>query len=458
MTRPDAGALLRRLRETFETGRTRERRWREGQLDAMKRMLLEREADFAAALAADLGKGEAEIRLTEIGFTINEIDHVRGRLRRWMAPERVPTPIGLQPGRSHIRREPYGVALIIAPWNYPVQLLLSPLIGAIAAGNCAVVKPSEVTAECSRAFARWIPEYLDTDAVAVVEGGKEPTTALLKQRFDKIFYTGGERVGQIVMEAAAKHLTPVTLEMGGKSPAIVLDDAYIPVAARRIVQGRFMNAGQTCVSPDYVLVQKGCEQPLVGAMNEAIDRFFGPEPKDSPDYGRIVNKAHFDRLSVFLKDGEIAAGGTADAKSRYIAPTILTGVSPQAPVMQEEIFGPILPVLPVEDVRDAIRFVNERPKPLSLYIFSGSRRAQERVLNETSAGGACVNETVFHLGNPNLPFGGVGRSGMGAYHGFYSFEAFSHRKSVLARPTWPDIAVRYPPFTKLKTAILKRVL
>jgi aldehyde dehydrogenase (NAD+) len=353
-------------------------------------------------------------------------------------------------------REPLGLVLIISPWNYPVQLLLSPLVGALAAGNAALLKPSEVTPHVSAALARRVPEYLDSEAVAVVEGGVQEVTALLGERFDHVFYTGNGTVARVVMAAAAKHLTPVTLELGGKSPCIVDDDVDVEIAARRIAWGKFMNAGQTCIAPDYVLVSERREQALVEALAKAIREFYGDDPRATPDYARIVNGRHYQRVARLLKDGDVVVGGQTDESQNYVAPTLLRNVSPDADAMREEIFGPVLPILKVKDVAEAIRFVNEREKPLALYVFSNDERVQQEVLSRTSSGGVCVNGTLMHLANARLPFGGVGPSGMGAYHGRHSFETFSHRKSVLRRKLARDPKFLYPPYGKLKTRLARR--
>ncbi len=450
--------LVASLRGAFDSGRTRPIEWRRDQLHRLKAVLEKREGDLLDALASDLGKPRLEGWATEIGVVINEIEHALRHLAGWMKPERVWTPIAQRPGRASIHREPKGVVLVIAPWNYPVHLLLLPMVGALAAGNCVVGKPSEVTVNTSAALARLVPDYLDRESVAIVEGGVPETQALLAERFDHVFYTGNGRVGRVVMEAAAKHLTPVTLELGGKSPAIVDGDVNLDVAARRIAFGKFLNAGQTCVAPDYVLVTREQEQPLIERIGKAIRDFYGSDPAQSPDYARIVNDAHFQRLEQLLGSGTPAVGGDSRASERYIAPTVLRDVPVDSPVMRDEIFGPILPVLPVGDVDDAIRFVNDRDRPLALYLFSESDDVQQRVLAETTSGGACVNTTVMHVAVPELPFGGVGASGMGAYHGKASFDVFSHRKSVLRRPTRPDPKIAYPPYTRLKERIIRRFL
>jgi aldehyde dehydrogenase (NAD+) len=450
--------IVTRLRETFARGHTRSPEWRRAQLDRIVALIDAHTDEFLAALKADLGKPEIEARVTDLSIVKAEALAAKKHLARWMRAEKVKTPLNVQPASSRIVREPLGVVLIIAPWNYPVQLLLSPLIGAIAAGNCVVLKPSEVAVRTSALLGRLIPQYLDTDAIATIEGGVDETTALLRERFDHILYTGNGAVARVVMAAAAKHLTPVTLELGGKSPCIVDQHVDIEVAARRIVWGKFLNAGQTCIAPDYVLVHESREGELLAAMTKTLREFYGDDPKQTPDYGRIINERHHRRLAVLLKDGEVVTGGQADESERYIAPTILRNVKPDAPVMLDEIFGPILPVLRVHDIDEAIRFVNQREKPLALYVFTSDAATEQAVLSQTSSGGACVNATIFHLANPELPFGGVGPSGMGAYHGRSSFELFSHHKSVLVKSTRLDPRMAYPPYTAFKTRLLKRLL
>jgi len=454
----DAPALVARLRATFASGRTRPLDWRRAQLKALRALLTERESELLDALAVDLGKPRLEAWATDIGFVINEIDHVLKHLRRWTKPARVSSPLATKPSKARVVREPLGLVLIIAPWNYPVQLSLSPLVGAIAAGNVAVLKPSEVAPATSAALARLVPEYLDPDAVAVVEGAVPETQALLAQRWDHIFYTGNGRVGRVVMEAATPHLTPVTLELGGKSPAIIDASANLEVAARRIAWGKFLNAGQTCIAPDYVLVARGLEDRFVELLRRCVFDFYGQDPKTSPDFARIVNGAHFDRLVNLLDSGTPAVGGEHDSATRYIAPTVLRDVTPESPAMQEEIFGPILPVLPVADVEEAIAFVNSREKPLALYVFADDSSVVSTVIEGTSSGGACVNATLFHVAVAELPFGGVGESGMGAYHGKASFDVLSHAKSVLKRGTRPDPALAYPPYTERKEKLMRRFL
>ncbi|MGW1807892.1 aldehyde dehydrogenase family protein [Streptomyces sp. NPDC002078] len=427
--------IVARLRATFATGRTKPVEWRTGRLRQVRAMLTERGADLAAALRADLGKSSTEAYRTEIDFTIREIDHTLEHLADWLRPEPAPVPAHLgADATAWTQYDPLGVVLVIAPWNYPAQLLLAPMVGALASGNTVVAKPSELAPATSAALAELIPAYLDTDAVAVVEGGVPETTALLAERFDHIFYTGNGAVGRIVMRAAAEHLTPVTLELGGKSPVFVDRGTDLAVVADRLARGKFLNAGQTCVAPDYVLTDPETAAALEAALARAVEALFGADPAESPEYGRIVNERHFDRLSGLLGSGRIAVGGESDRTAKYIAPTVLADVDPASPVMQEEIFGPILPLVTVSGLDEAIAFINDREKPLALYVFSESERTRARIAAETSSGGLGHGLPLAHLTVSDLPFGGVGESGMGSYHGRYSIETFSHRKAVLHKP------------------------
>ena len=444
-------------RASFRGGRTRPGSWRRAQLEALKSLLRKEESAIYEALWADLRKPRMEGYFSEVGFVIGEIDDALHHLDRWMKPERKHTTLLAQPGHSWTTHDPLGVVLIIGTWNYPINLLLAPLVGALAGGNAAVLKPSEIAANTSALLADLVPRHLDPEAVSVVEGGAEETQALLDERFDLIFFTGGGHVGQIVLEKAARHLTPVVLELGGKSPCLVDRDASLDVAARRIAWGRFSNAGQTCVAPDYVLVHEAVELELLGHLRAAVSAFYGDDPRVSPDYCRIVNDRNFERLSKMLRDGEVVCGGNAAAEERYIAPTILRRVPPEAPVMQDEIFGPILPVLTVPSMDAAIEFVTDRPKPLALYLFSNDEATQRKVIDRTSSGNACINDVLMHMVVPELPFGGVGASGMGRYHGQWSFETFTHRKGVLSRTPHLDFPVRYPPYTDGHLALMKLI-
>ncbi|MFC9926378.1 aldehyde dehydrogenase family protein [Streptomyces sp. NPDC127190] len=427
--------VVARLRATFATGRTKPVEWRTEQLRRLRAMLTERGADLAAALHADLGKSSTEAYRTEIDFTIREIDHTLEHLAEWLRPEPAPVPAHLgADATAWTQYDPLGVVLVIAPWNYPAQLLLAPLVGALASGNAVVAKPSELAPATSAALAELIPAYLDTDAVAVVEGGVPETTALLAERFDHIFYTGNGTVGRIVMRAAAEHLTPVTLELGGKSPVFVDRGTDLDAVADRLARGKFLNAGQTCVAPDYVLTDPETAPALEAALVRAVETLYGTDPQNSPEYGRIINERHFDRLTALLDSGRIAVGGASERTAKYIAPTVLADVDPKAPVMQEEIFGPILPIVTVAGLDEAIAFINDRDKPLALYVFSESDETRARIAAETSSGGLGYGLPLAHLTVSDLPFGGVGESGMGNYHGRYSIETFSHRKAVLAKP------------------------
>ncbi|MFE6525789.1 aldehyde dehydrogenase family protein [Streptomyces sp. NPDC057794] len=438
MTHPapeQPAATVARLRETFRSGRTKPVEWRTGQLRRLRDMLTQNGPELAAALRADLGKSTTEAYRTEIDFTVREIDHTLAHLDGWLRPEPAPVPAHLgADARAWTQYDPLGVVLVIAPWNYPVQLLLTPVIGALAAGDAVVAKPSELAPATSAVLTRLLTAHLDTDAVAVVEGGVPETTALLAERFDHIFYTGNGTVGRIVMRAAAEHLTPVTLELGGKSPAFVDRDTDLDVVADRLARGKFLNAGQTCVAPDYVLTDPATAAALEPALARAVQALFGTDPAASTEFGRIVNERHFDRLTGLLGSGRVVVGGQSDRTAKYIAPTVLADVDPASPVMREEIFGPILPIVTVPGLDEAIGFVNDRDKPLALYVFSESEDTRRRFAAETSSGGLGHGLPLAHLTVSDLPFGGVGESGTGSYHGRYSIETFSHRKAVLEKP------------------------
>ncbi len=455
----DVTAVVARARRAFDSGRTKPYAWREAQLRALRSLVVDHEDEIARALESDLGKSAVDSWLTEAGLVVSEIDHTLKNLRRWLAPRRVRVPLRVLPGRAHIVREPLGVVLVIAPWNYPVQLTLTPLVGALAAGNAAVVKPSEVAPATSAVLARLLTQHLDEEAVHVVEGGVPETTALLAERFDHIFYTGNGAVGRIVLEAAARHLTPVTLELGGKSPTFVDDGVDLEATARRIVWGKFTNAGQTCVAPDYVLATRHTLDALKPLLIKAIRDSYGDDPSGSPDYGRIVNNRHLERLSGLIDPAQVVTGGHSDASTRYLAPTVLDGVSFDDPVMAEEIFGPVLPLVEVSGVDEAIEVINRRDKPLALYVFTSNPDTRRRFVRDTSSGAIGVNIPLAHLAVPELPFGGVGMSGMGAYHGEFSVELFSHAKAVLRQPLRPDstVVVR-PPITSAKRRLIDRLV
>lgn len=450
--------LTEAQKQFFETGRTRDLAFRICQLQLLADAMRKNETVLEEALKKDLGKSAFESYATEIGFVLADIRYTIQNLQKWSAPKRVRTPLYLFPGKSKIQKEPYGSVLILGPYNYPVQLLAEPLVGAIAAGNCAVLKPSELTPHVSEAMYQIVHSTFKEEYIACVEGGVEVNQELLSQKFDYIFFTGSERVGRIVMKAAAENLTPVTLELGGKSPVIIEKTANIKEAARRIAWGKLMNAGQTCVAPDYVLVDESRKQQFLTEMKTAFSHLYGKEIKKNPDFGRIVNERHMERLQKILEQDAkyLFCGGEADALQRYIEPAILDlGKDQNAASMQEELFGPILPVLSYHKLEDAVRFVNKRAKPLALYLFTKKRSAERFVLERVSSGGVCVNDTISHLINPDLPFGGVGASGMGQYHGKYSFDTFTHEKSVFYKPADWNLPVCYPPFTKGKMNLVK---
>ncbi|MCW5552903.1 MAG: aldehyde dehydrogenase [Verrucomicrobiae bacterium] len=447
--------LVRRQRAFFHSSATRPAEFRIGQLRQLHDALVAHEPALLAALHADLHKSAYEAYATELGFVLHEVRHALRHCRSWMKPRRRRAPPIAWPGRGFIRSEPYGVALVIGPWNYPLQLLLSPLVGAMAAGNCAILKPSEFAPHTAAAVAKLVAETFAEEYLAVVLGEREAAEALLLEKFDTIFFTGSTNVGRAVMTAAARHLTPVTLELGGKCPCLVCADAPIEVAARRIAWGKFMNAGQTCVAPDFLLVDRRIRKELLASVKQAIGEFYGADPATSPDYGRIINRRHFDRLTSYLDNGQIAHGGQHDAESLYLAPTILTDVPMDAPVMAEEIFGPVLPVVEFSRLEEALALLRDRPTPLALYLFTRNRTTQEQVLEQTRSGGVGLNDVVTHMIGNDLPFGGLGDSGFGAYHGQASFECFSHRRSVLRAALGFDPRLRYPP-PRVKLATLKR--
>lgn len=451
----DFAATVQRQRAFFQSGATRPLEFRRAQLRKLHDALEANESALLGALQADLRKSAHEAWASEIGFVMSDLRHALRHLPTWMKPQRRRTPLMAWPARGFVQPEPYGVALIIGPWNYPLQLLLSPLVGALAAGNCAVLKPSEFAPHTAAAIAKLVRENFAEKYVAVVEGERDAAEALLRERFDKIFFTGSTNVGRTVMAAAARHLTPITLELGGKCPCLVCADAPLDITARRIAWGKFMNAGQTCVAPDFVWVDRRIRHDLVLALKQTIREFYGENSQQSPDYGRVINRKHFDRLTRHLGSGQIVHGGQHDATELYLAPTIVTDLPPDAPVMQEEIFGPILPVLDFDSLDDALTRLRDRPTPLALYLFTKDRAIQARVLAETRSGGVCFNDTVTHILGKDLPFGGLGESGLGAYHGKASFECFTHCRSVLRRSFRFDVKFRYTP-PRVSLATLKR--
>ena len=450
-------AIVQRQRDFFQSGATRPLAHRQARLRQLQDAIQAGEPLLLEALHADLRKSPAEAYGSEIGLVLAELRFALRHLPGWMARRRRPAPWLAWPARGFVEPEPRGVALIIGPWNYPVQLLLAPLVGALAAGNCAVLKPSEFAPHTAAALTRLISDTYPKDLVTVVSGERDTAEALLRERFDAIFFTGSTPVGRAVMAAAARHLTPVTLELGGKSPCIVCADAPLDVTARRIVWGKFLNAGQTCVAPDFVLVDRHVGDRLLAALERTIRAFYGDQPQKSPDYSRIISRKHLERLTAYLRDGQVVSGGRWDTEDLYFAPTLLTGVAADAPAMQEEIFGPILPVLEFDRLDDALAMLRDRPTPLALYLFTTNRAVQERVLAATRSGGVCLNDTLTHMVGSSLPFGGLGDSGLGAYHGRATFDCFTHHRSVLRRSLALDPSLRYPP-ARMPLETLKRAL
>jgi aldehyde dehydrogenase (NAD+) len=448
--------LVQQQRIFFSTGQTKPIAFRMQQLQNLQQAITNFQSAIVEAAKQDLGRPEYEAYF-EIA-TVAEIKQALKSLKQWMKPQRVASSIDQFPSTAWIQPDPLGVVLIIGPWNYPFQLIISPLVGAIAAGNCAILKPSEHAPHTAKVVAEMIQSVFTPQYIAVAQGDAEVSQQLLAEKFDHIFFTGGTAIGRVVMEAAAKHLTPVTLELGGKSPCVVEADARLDYAAKRIAWGKFINAGQTCIAPDYLLVDRRIKQELLTKIKAYIQEFYGTDPATSPDYGRIINQRHFARLASFLDNGTPLLGGQSNPDTRYIAPTLLDNVSWDAPVMQDEIFGPILPVLEYEELEEAIALINARPKPLALYFFSNNARKQEQMLQATSSGGVCINDTVMHIAVSSLPFGGVGESGMGSYHGKASFDTFSHYKSVLKKGMWLDLAWRYAPYTEGKLKLIKKIV
>ena len=440
--------LVSGLRKTFKTGKTKQLWFRMQQLEKLLKMVNENQDLFLEAIKKDLRKPPMEATIMEINVVKGDATIALNNLPDWMGIQKVTPDLFNKMNTCGIKYDPLGVALIMGAWNYPILLVLQPLIGAIAAGNCVVIKPSELSPATANLFESLIPRYLDEECFKVVNGGIPETTSLLRERFDHIFYTGSSAVGKIVMQAAAKHLTPVVLELGGKSPCYVDNDCDFDVVASRISWGKFVNSGQTCLAPDYILCSKKAQDKLVPSLRKAFQTFFGENPKESPDLSRMVNNRHLQRVAALIDSNKTAIGGNIDESDKYIAPTVLVDVMPNDPVMQEEIFGPVLPIVNVDSVSEASQFIAEREKPLGLYIFSNDRKHIDKLIDETSSGAVCVNDCIVHAAVPTLPFGGVGNSGMGAYHGKFSFEAFSHKKACLIKNQKLESlnGLRYPPY------------
>lgn len=445
-------SLVQKQKTFFQTGQTLALSFRVNQLKKLQKVIRQYEDEILSALKADLGKAPLEAYATELGYIYQSLNDALKHIQQWVRPQKVRTPIFAQVAKSEIRYEPYGRVLIIGPYNYPFQLVMEPLIGAIAAGNCVVLKPSEMAVQTEKIIIKLITEAFDPAYICTVYGEVEVNLHLLERPFDYIFFTGSTQVGKKVAVAAAQQLTPFTLELGGKSPVIVDETAHLSLAAKRIAWGKFLNAGQTCVAPDYIYVDERVADGLISLLKKAIQDFFGQNAEESQDFGRIINTRHFDRLKklLYVKNGTIIYGGAWNREEKYIEPTLLSISSWDEAVMQEEIFGPILPILTYQKIEDVIQVVRNQPKPLALYIFSTQKAFSQYVMDTISSGGVCINDTVSHLINPNLPFGGVGASGMGAYHGRYSFETFSHRRSVMQKSHFIQVDAAYPPYTEKK--------
>lgn len=449
-------ALTAAQRAWFDSGRTLPVPARVAALEKLRAGILKNEDKISAALKADLNKSPFESYMTEIGMVLDELGYLIKMTPKWAKEKRVPTPLAQFRSTSLIHPEPYGVVLVMSPWNYPFMLALEPAAGAIAAGNCVVIKPSAYAPATSRVIGELIGELFDPGLAAVVQGGRAENQALLDERFDYIFFTGGTQVGRLVLEKAAAHFTPVTLEMGGKSPCIVDKTADIGLCARRLAFGKFLNAGQTCVAPDYVLVHRDVKDALVSELKKNVTAFFGPDPLDCEDYPKIINEKHYRRILGLTEGAHILFGG--GAREGRIAPTVLDGVTGDSPVMQEEIFGPVLPLLEFTTLDEAVAFIKARPKPLALYLFTADKKVERRVLDTVSFGGGCVNDCVVHLASHRMPFGGVGNSGMGGYHGEDSFRTFSHYKSVLKKANWIDLPMRYHPYSERNLRLIRKFL
>ncbi len=451
----DIQALVLAQRAHFQTGATLPLSARRAALKALHQAIQERERDITAALAADLNKSPAESYMCEIGMTLSELRYAEKHLGRWMRDRHVPTPLSQFHAKSFTVCDPYGVVLIMSPWNYPFMLTMDPLIGAIAAGNCCVVKPSAYSPATSAVIQEILSQCFPTEYVAVVEGGRAENQALLEQKFDYIFFTGSVAVGKEVMTKAAAHLTPVTLELGGKSPCVVDRSAKLDLAAKRLVFGKLLNCGQTCVAPDYVLIDKAVKDAFIASLKKWMTAMYGSDPLDNQGYVRMINQKHFDRVMGLIDQDKVVYGGKGDPETRKIQPTILDGVSPEDPVMQEEIFGPLLPILTYDTIQQAQDFINSRPHPLALYLFSEDKAVQERFLRRVPFGGGCINDTIIHLATSRMGFGGVGDSGMGSYHGKESFNTFSRRKSIVKKSTWLDLSLRYAPYSPKQEKMLR---
>lgn len=460
LNKSDVEEILQEHNGFYESQKTRDLDFRISQLKKLQEGIGKYESKICEALYKDLGKGEFEAYATEIGFTLSSVRNTIKNLKKWAKPKSVKTPVYLFPSKSYIMSEPYGTVLVIGPYNYPFQLLIEPLIGAMAAGNCVVLKPSENVPNVSAIITEMISSIFEKEYIRCIEGGVETNTSLTNGKFDYIFFTGSVSVGKIIMEAAARNLIPVTLELGGKSPVIVDESANLKIAAQRIIWGKTINAGQTCVAPDYILVHKSVKEELIKELKNSIQNFYGTDILNNKDFGRIVNEKHMNRLKAILeKDKEnIIYGGKINENEKFIEPTLIEISSWEAASMSEELFGPILPIMTYSNLNNAINLIKKLPKPLALYLFTTNKKTEEKVLREISSGGACINDTITHLVNPLMPFGGVGNSGIGAYHGEYSFSTFSHQKSIVSKSNKINLTMLFPPFNKKNLNIIKRFM
>ncbi|MGN1147568.1 MAG: aldehyde dehydrogenase [Lachnospiraceae bacterium] len=454
----DIEKIVKNQRTFFNSGKTFDVHYRIEMLQKLKSTIQKYEQEIGAALYTDLGKSETESYMCETGLTLSELSYQIKHIKGWSRNRRRKTDLANFHAKSFTVQEPYGCVLIMSPWNYPFMLCMEPMIGAIAAGNCCILKPSAYSPATSAIIKKVVSEVFPEEYVAVVEGGRAENTALLEQRFDYIFFTGGTTVGRLVMEKAAAHLTPMTLELGGKSPCIIDDTCDIKVAAARLVFGKYLNCGQTCVAPDYVLVDKKVKAELIAQVRLQIRKMFGEHPLDNPHYGKIINKKHFDRITGLIDINKVVLGGESDPDTLRIAPTVMDNVTPEDAVMQEEIFGPIMPLISYEDINEAEAFIREREKPLALYLFTKDKEVEKRFLKYVSFGGGCVNDTIIHLATSEMGFGGVGNSGMGSYHGKKSFDTFSHEKSIVKKYCWLDMPMRYQPYTAKHLKLIKLFL
>ena len=450
--------LVQCQRKFFDKGCTLTLAFRLRALERLEKSIKKHEGEIRHALYQDLHKSSFESYMTEVGMVLSELSFVKRHLRSWMKDKTVHTPLAQFPARSCVTHEPYGVVLVMAPWNYPFMLCLDPLIGAIAAGNCCILKPSAYSGHVSAVIAKMIRQAFPPEFVCVVEGGRAENQELLEQRFDYIFFTGGVTVGRLVMEKAARYLTPVTLELGGKSPCIVDRTANLKMAAKRLVFGKYLNSGQTCVAPDYLLVQEGAKEEFLIYVRHYIREMFGEAPLKNPDYPRMINEKHYHRVMGLLRDEKAEIGGYGDEKRLQIAPTVLTGITEKSPVMQEEIFGPVLPILTYDSINEAVNNIRAMSHPLALYIFAGDTHVAENVIARIGFGGGCINDTLIHLATSEMPFGGFGESGMGSYHGKTGFETFTHYKSIVDKKTWLDLPMRYQPYKKINNKLLHMFL